>query len=534
VKKLLSVMTPVLLALSVATSADAQIREAEVTGGRVAGAVANGIASYKGIPFAAPPVGALRWKAPQPVTAWTGAKQTTTFGPSCLQDPNFARLFGAPPALSEDCLYLNVWTPAKSATDRLPVMVWIYGGGFVGGMTSIPTYDGTRFASKGVVLVSIAYRLGVFGYVAHPELSRESGNKGSGNYGLQDMIAGLKWVQANIDRFGGDPRRVTIFGESAGGIAVSMLTASSAAKGLFQGAISESGGNFGPPRTTNEGGATAPSLAVAEQTGRSFLEKLGASDIKTARELPAEKLQAALGPGLQSTFWPVFDGNILPGNQYELYVAKRFNDTPVLIGTNSDEGALFAQPGMTPERFESQVRGGYGARADVVLAAYPHATNDEAAQAGRDLFRDSTFAWPTWAWATLQAQKGAGKAFVYYFDHRTAQSPNGANHASEIPFVFGNLTGTGGGVIGLGGAPRPEDVAMSDLMNSYWVNFAKTGDPNGPGLPAWPAFTPGAQNAMIFDVHPSARPLPNMTQLKAMDEYFAWRRSTAKPATASR
>ena len=523
----------VLIVLSVAPSATAQIQEAAVTGGRMAGVVANGIASFKGIPFAAPPVGTLRWKAPRAVVPWSGVKQATTFGPSCIQDPNFATLFGAPATFSEDCLYLNVWTPANNSAERLPVMVWIYGGGFVGGMTSIPAYDGTRFASKGVVLVSIAYRVGIFGFLAHPELSRESG-KGSGTYGLQDMIAGLKWVQANIDKFGGDPRRVTIFGESAGGIAVSMLAASPAAKGLFQAAISESGGNFGPPRVTNEGGATAPSLAVAEQTGRSFLAKIAANDMKSARELPAETLQTALGPGLQTTFWPTLDGNILPGTQYELYLAKRFNDTPILIGTNSDEGALFAPPGVTPVLFESQVRAGYGARADEILAAYAHATNDDAGKASRDLFRDSLFGWPTWTWATLQAQKGTSKAYVYYFDRRTPQSPNGANHASEIPFVFGNLSGSGGGVVGLGAPARPEDVALSELMNSYWVNFAKTGDPNGSGLPMWPAFTNASQNAMIFDTRPSARPLPNMTQLKAMDQYFAWRRNTPRTTSGPR
>lgn len=522
-----------LIVLSLSVSAHAQIQEVTVSGGRVAGVVANGIVSFKGIPFAAPPVSALRWKAPQAVTPWSGVKQATTFGPSCIQDPNFATLFGAPPTFSEDCLYLNVWTPAKSPAERLPVMVWIYGGGFVGGMTSIPIYDGTRFASKGVVLVSLAYRVGVFGFLAHPDLSRESG-RGSGNYGLQDMIAGLKWVQTNIEKFGGDPRRVTIFGESAGGMAVSMLAASPVAKGLFQGAISESGGNFGPQRVMNEGGATAPSLALAEQTGRSFLTKLGANDIQSARDLPAEKLQTALGPGLQTMFWPTFEGNILPGTQYELYLAQRFNDTPILIGTNSDEGALFAQPGVTPMLFESLVRAGYGARADEILAAYAHASNDDAAKAARDLFRDSLFAWPTWTWATLQAQKGTRKAYVYYFDRRTPQSPNGANHASEIPFVFGNLSGTGGGIIGLTGAARPEDVALSDLMNSYWVNFAKTGDPNGPGLPTWPAFTPAAQNALVFDTSPSARPLPNMRQLQAMDQYFAWRRSTAKATAGPR
>ena len=514
-----------------AAPARAQIGEVEVSGGRVAGVAANGVVAFKGIPFAAPPVGALRWKAPQPVNAWSGVKQAASFGASCMQDPSFATLFGAPAAFSEDCLYLNVWTPAKSAGDALPVMVWIYGGAFVGGMTSIPAYDGMRLAQKGVVLVSVSYRVGVFGFLAHPELSHESG-KGSGNYGLQDQIAALRWVKANIAKFGGDPGRVTIFGESAGGISVSMLAASPAAKGLFQRAISESGGSFGPPRLANEGGQTVPPLAVAEKSGQQFLTKLGANDIQAARALPAEVLQKALGPGLQAGFWPVFDGDVLPGDQYELYQAQRFNDTPVLIGTNSDEGGLFVPPGVTAALFESQVRAGFGKHADAILAAYPHASDAEAVKAARDIFRDSTFGWHTWAWALLQAQKGKGKAYLYSFDHRTPQSPNGAGHASEIAFVFRTLSSPGGGVVGLFGAARPEDIAMSELMSSYWVNFAKTGDPNGPGLPAWPAFSSSAQNAMYFDTRPSARPVPNMTQIQALDGYYAWRRQEVK-ATAS-
>src|SRR5258706_2018026 len=326
--KKMSIVIGCAAALLVAAGARAEVREADVTGGRVAGAVANGIVLFKGIPFAAPPVGPLRWKAPQPLQPWTGVKQASTFGASCMQDPMFARLFGAPPEISEDCLYLNVWTPAKSAGDALPVMVWIYGGGFVGGQTSVPAYDGTRLAEKGVVLVSVAYRLGAFGFLAHPELSRESG-KGSGNYGLQDQIAGLQWVKANIAKFGGDPNRVTIFGESAGGIAVSMLAASPAAKGLFQRPISESGGSFGSAKYSNEGGVNVAPLKVAETKGKTFLEKLGATSIRAAREIDANKLQAAQGPGLSATdaFWPVFDGDVLPGDQHELYQAKRFNDT---------------------------------------------------------------------------------------------------------------------------------------------------------------------------------------------------------------
>ena len=511
--------------LVIVRPAHAQIRDAAVTGGRVSGVVANGIASFKGIPFAAPPIGGLRWRAPQPVKPWTGVKAATAFAPSCVQDVSFMKLFGAPEAISEDCLYLNVWTPAKSVNERLPVMVWIYGGAFVGGMTSIPAYDGAPLAEKGVVLVSVSYRLGAFGFLAHPELTKESG-KGSGNYGLQDQIAGLRWVKDNIAKFGGDPNRVTIFGESAGGMSVSMLAASPAAKGLFHRGISQSGGHFGPARVGTVAGATSPPLRVAEGIGQGFLKKLGAVDLTAARQLTADRIQAALGPGLQGAFWPVFDGDVLPGDQYELYLAKRFNDTPVLLGSNSDEGVTFAPATATPAALEALVRTAYGARADDILAAYPHATEREASQSMRDVLRDTTFGWPTWAWALMQSKQGTGKAYVYYFDHRTPQSPNGAGHAAEIPYVFRTL-GKFSGPAGLVAPPRPEDLAMSELMASYWVNFAKTGDPNGPGLPTWPAFTERSQQVMYLDAKPGARSVPNMTQIKTMDGYFAWRREEA-------
>jgi para-nitrobenzyl esterase len=419
--------------------------------------------------------------------------------------------------MSEDCLYLNVWTPAKTANDRLPVMVWIYGGAFTGGAASMAMYDGTRLAEKGVVIVTLNYRLGPFGFLAHPELTKESG-KGSGNYGLQDQIAALRWVKENIAKFGGDASRVTIFGESAGGISVSMLTVSPYAKGLFQRAISESGGNFGLPRTADaEAGATSPTLRVAEADGQRFLQALGATDIKAARDVPADKVLATAGSA-RVRFWPVFDGDVIPGDEYKLYEATKFNDTPILVGTNSDEGNLFVRSSTTTA-FETQVRAGYGREAATVLAAYPHATDDQASRAAKDLFRDSTFAWGTAAWARLQAEKGTGKSYVYYFDHKTPQSPNGANHAAEIGFVFRNLGG------GRAGAPTQAETALSELMSSYWTNFAKRGDPNGPGLPAWPAFTASDQRVMYFDGVSEARPLPNTTQLKALDEYFADRRA---------
>jgi para-nitrobenzyl esterase len=496
-----------------------QVLTARVTGGEVQGTAANGIAAFKGIPFAAPPVGRLRWQKPQPVVPWSGTRAATDYAPGCVQDPAMLKFIGAPPGVSEDCLYLNVWTPAKTARERLPVMVWIYGGGFAAGTTSSPVYAGDRLAEKGVVIVSVAYRVGPFGFLAHPELSRESG-KGSGNYGLQDMIAGLTWVQNNIAAFGGDKNNVTVFGESAGGIAVSMLGVSPYAKGLFAKAISESGGSFAPPRSS-AGGGGVPTLAAAEARGEQLFKDLGVANLAAARALTSEEIGKALPPGLGGGFWPVADGDVIPGDQYVLYSEGRFNDTPVLIGTNSDEGALFVRPGgTTPAAFEQQVRATYGDRADEILAAYPHSPEAEAAAAARNVARDSTFAWGTWAWARLQSEKGKGAAYIYYFDHRTPGSPNGANHASELQYVFRTL-GTQAGA----GEPRPEDKAMSELMSSYWVNFAKTGNPNGPGLPQWPAFTEKSQIAMVFDKSSGARPLPNMRELQAMDRYFAWRRA---------
>lgn len=505
--------------------AASQIRTADVTGGAVEGTVEGDVASFKGIPFAAPPVGALRWRAPQPVEPWDGVLRADTFGPSCMQAEGMLGVLGAPPAIGEDCLYLNVWTPAEARDENLPVMVWIYGGGFAGGSTAAPAYTGRHLAERGVVVVSIAYRVGPFGFLAHPELSREGGD-GSGNYGLLDMIAGLRWVRDNVAGFGGDPDNVTIFGESAGGYAVSMLAASPPASGLFDGVISESGGSFSAPRRTDEAaGMDMATLDVAEAEGEAFLGELGADDIEAARALDADVIQQAMGPGLDTAFWPNVDGRVLLGDQYDLYERGRFNDTPILVGTNSDEGRMFLPPGgsITPAAFEERVRSGFGEHADAVLAAYPHSTDAEAREAMKDIERDSLFGWHTWAWARLQDQRGEHDAYVYYFDHRTPQSPDGANHAAEIPYVFGTLEAQGG----LGSEPRPADREMSELMMSYWVNFARTGDPNGADVPSWPAFETGAPRALVLDDSPGVEPLPNLDKLTVLDGYFEWRREQA-------
>lgn len=477
----------------------AAIQEARVSGGRVMGTINNGVASFKGIPFAASPIGQLRWKPPQPVIPWDGIRRSDSFGPPCAQKS------GNEIQGSEDCLFLNVWSGATNPAERRPVMIWIHGGAFNWGATSSPQFDGSRFAKQGVVLVSISYRLGVFGFLAHPQLSREGG-KGSGAYALQDQIAALKWVRQNIRQFGGDPTRVTIFGESSGGISVSLLAAAPAARGLFQGAISESGGAF------NRGQLS--SLGVAEATGQRLLQELGAADIGAARSVSVDRLLEAasrLGP---SKFAPLIDGDIVRGSNVELYRAGHFNDTPILIGFNSDDRDSDIPATATSAAFEEQYRSfppECGSLAKAVVAGYPHGTDAAASKAFKDLKRDAGFGWQSWTWARLHARKGKRAVYLYYFDVRGPGSPDGAPHGAEVSYVFGNL----------GAQALPEDIKVSDLMHRYWINFASTGDPNGPGLPHWPAFGERVETAMILDQTPSARPLPNADRVETFDRYLA-------------
>ncbi len=492
----------------------------KVEHGLVQGTSEDGLTVYRGIPFAAPPVGDLRWRAPQPATKWSGVLQATNFAPGPIQGGN------PPSGKSEDCLYLNVWTPAKSASDRIPVLVWIYGGGFGAGATSERNYSGEKLAKKGVVLVSIAYRVGQLGFLAHPELSAETTNHVSGNYGLLDMIAGLQWVQNDIAAFGGDPNKVTIFGESAGGIAVSMLCASPLAKGLFHGAISQSGGSFGPPRPTTFPGENQKRLADAERAGEAYARSAGVSSIAELRKLPPDKLPAGRGLGMS---WPIIDGWVIPDNQYALYEAGRFNDTPILVGYNSDEGASFSPP-RTPEDYIAGVKARYGKFADDLIRAYPVGTNT-VPKTARDLARDAAFGWHTWVWARLQSRMGKSKVFYYYFDQHpdypegSPQAGRGSPHGQDVAYVFQHLN-----------PDRPQttrwDLEISEAMSTYWVNFARHGDPNGEGVPAWPAFSDSNPQVMYFHQKPYTGPVPSADALRVLDGYFAWRRTPEGEAWA--
>ncbi|MCG6915553.1 carboxylesterase family protein [bacterium BMS3Abin03] len=483
----------------------------KVEDGLLQGTYEDGLTVYKGIPFAAPPVGDLRWRPPQPPAKWEGELKADKFAPGPIQS------WGSPSDFSEDCLYLNVWTPAKSLGDNIPVFVWIYGGGFNGGATSIPTYSGENLANKGVVLVSIAYRVGQLGFMAHPELSAESPHHVSGNYGLLDMIAALKWIKKNIAVFGGDPNKVTIFGESAGGIAVSMLCASPLAKGLFEGAISESGGSFGPPRHTTYPGENLKLLTDAEQSGLEYSKSAGVSSIAELRKIPADKL-----PAIKGLAWPIIDGYVIPDDQYKLYEAGKFNDTPILVGYNSDEGASFMRI-SEPEAYIKSVKERYGKFSDDLLKAYPVGENN-VPKTARDLMRDAAFGWHTWSWARLQSQIGKSKVYYYYFDQHPdypVDSPKagyGSPHGQDVAYVFEHLNPSDSNL-------TKSDFEISEAMATYWTNFAKYGDPNGNGLPEWQAFSDKNPKVMYFSQTPYMGPVPSAKSLEVLDAYFKWRRS---------
>ena len=506
------------VAMALASPAQAQIEQAEVSGGTVAGTQDGDLSIFKGIPFAESPTGDLRWKAPQPVVPWVGVKQTTRFGAACMQEPGLARAMGTEAPLSEDCLFIDVWSPAKSADEKLPVIAWIYGGGFNSGATSVPLYDGAAFARQGVVFVSIAYRVGMFGFLATPELSAESGH-GSGNYGMLDQIAGLRWVQDNIAQFGGDPDQVTIMGHSAGGFAVSMLAGSPLAAGLFDGVISQSGGNFTPPQSEPWGGSRSIMMSLAEADGSKWLGSLGAETLEQARALPASLLEEAQHrPGAPLAQPPV-DSYVLRGDQLLMWEQGQFNDVPVLLGVTSDETSVFGGKAPTAAEFEARIRRDYGAKADAILATYPHATDAQAADSARELANETGFLWNTFTWARLQAEHGEAPAYAYWFHRPNERNPRGSGHGSEVALVFDNEDTRPGRTPWTG-----EDRALSKQLQSYWVNFAKTGDPNGVGLPNWPAFVPGKPTVLKLGEETRPIAVPAAERLKLLDEYFAWRR----------
>lgn len=443
-----------------------------VTGGQIAGFEDGNIHKWLGIPFAAPPVGNLRWREPQPVKTWQGVKTAQDYSPACAQTAEWI-----PNTKSEDCLYLNVWAPAGA--NDLPVMVWIHGGGYYGGTAAQPPYDGANLSRHGAIVVTVNYRLGVLGFFTHPELSAESPHHASGNQGIQDQIAALQWVRDNIAAFGGDPRRVTIFGNSAGGESVAQLMASPVAKGLFQRAISQSG-NFGVPIDTSE--TAYFSQKAAEERAQTFVKGTGASNLAELRSLSV----AALHKVPYYTL-PSVDGYVLREDLTTTYVNKRHNDVPLMAGWTADEGKELAPELLFTSEFtaanhKALVTKLLGhAPSETLLAAYPGRTDAEAKTSINRLTND-WWGWRMWYWAGLQAKQGTAKSYLYYFAHMPAQ-PNpcnygcGIGHGAEILFAFDNLD------IEKRDWTKEDRQLAKDLADT-WVRFASSGVPNV----TWPTF----------------------------------------------
>lgn len=499
--------------LQILAPAQAQQPTATTKNGLVEGSTTPDgmVASFKGIPFAAPPLGELRWKAPQPVANWSGSRDCTRFGPSAMQAtpaPFFvwSEEFLIPKApISEDCLYLNVWSPtAAIAKEKLPVIVWVHGGGFTSGGGACPIYDGEGMARKGVVFVSINYRVGIFGFFAHPELSRESGHGASGNYAFLDMVAALQWVQQNIAAFGGDPGRVTIAGQSAGSFAVNALVASPLAKGLFHRAIGQSGGMFGD---------RALSLPAASLAGLDFMKKMGKTSLSELRQLSADSLLPHTG----SHNSPVQDGYVLPKEVHAIFAEGQQNDVPTLTGWNRDEGFIFGKT-MTAEEWRADAVAKYGGLAEEFLRAFPASDDAVAKQSQKHFFKHMAFAWQNYTWAKLQAEKGKQKAWLYRFDRvppgRPDLAEHGAFHSAEIAYALHSLP--------MWNRPwEPTDQLLMEQMSGYWANFAATGDPNGPGLPRWEAYHPAAHNIMVLGEKTGVRTGLEQAEFSVLDTWKA-------------
>ena len=523
-------------ALLICMGADAQLLRTTVAQGEVEGVEENGLAHYKAIPFAQPPVGELRWKAPRPAHAWDGVYQAKKFAPMPYQDHD-SRQGG--PGVSEDCLYLNVLTPARKTGEGLPVLVWIHGGGFNTGASW--QNNGINFAKAGIVYVAITYRTNCFGFLSLPELSKESeketGRAISGNYGLMDQIMALQWVHDNIEAFGGDPEKVTIMGESAGAISVAMLCQSPLAKGLFRGAISESGGSMQPESDVRIDNNTVRSVSGSEAYGKAYMERIGFGKKKLKelrKEDPSKFMGDPIAFGDGGALWPCYDNYVLDSDAYVQYQRGNYNDVNVLIGTNSDEGSMFTgfKGGWSREQYENEMNTSFP---DPEWQArfrkmYPGGDAKEIFDAHSDIFREAAFAWPTYAWANLQSAntasgKGSGKVYMFFFDHARQNMfrpaplarPYSTTHAVEMSLTFGQT--------GAWGPSDPVEEALSRTVMQYWINFIKTGDPNGGYLPYWPTYAKDTECVMYFRDGARLTEVPNKPQLELWESYFNWRRN---------
>jgi len=484
----------------------------------------SSVLSFRGLPFAAPPVRDLRWKPPQPVQPWAGVRLADRFDHQALQARVFGDMMFRNAGMSEDCLYLNVWTPSALPDAKLPVLVYLYGGGFVAGDGSEPRYDGERMARRGIVVVTLTYRLGVFGFFSHPELTAESPQHASGNYTLMDQAAALKWVQGNISQFGGDPAQVTVAGESAGSFSVSALMASPLTRGLFARAIGQSGAFFGAPLSVH-------TRAESEQAGTAFAEQLGAASLADLRALSATALLEASGQPGAPRFTATVDGWFLPKQPAELFAVGEQAKVPLLAGWNSEEmpGRALLPEDPTPEKARVVLTQQFGERAVEAERFYPVSNVNEAAQSLTDLASDRFIGFSTWKWLEEHARTSGQPVYRYFYAHprpapveagvtanlaggvtRNGEVPpappaTGAVHSAEIEYALGNLA------LNRVFDWTPEDEQVSQTLQGYFANFIKTGDPNGPGLPVWPVGQPDAAGQVrrlriAVEAHAEAEP----------------------------
>jgi len=494
--------------------------QVKVQQGTLEGINDSGVRIFKGITFAKAPTGKLRWKAPQPAKSWEGVRQVKQFAPRCMQRYIFGDMVFRSAGVSEDCLYLNVWTPAKIGNEKLPVLVYFYGGGFMAGDGSEPRYDGESMArNKGIVTITVNYRLGVFGFFSHPELTAESPHSASGNYGLLDQAQALQWVKENVSSFGGDPNKITIAGESAGSISVSALMASPLSRNLFRGAIGESGSILGA--------LSATPLSEGEQTGEKFAKMIGAKSLNELRSLSADSLLAATAGENVPRFPITVDGYFFPKSPYEIYKQGEQAQVPLLVGWNSEEmnyRALLGPNEPTPENYKKAVQDMYGENVDKILEYYPGSEKEEVIKSATALASDRFIAYSTWKWSDMQGKTSDQPVYRYYYSHPRpaiadtsaggAQSPpQGAVHSAEIEYAMGNL-------------PTnevydwtPADYQVSDIMQNYFAYFIKNGNPNGLGVPVWKPLNMGeTSHFMQIDVNTRLRPVQHRQRYLFLDQ----------------
>ena len=492
--------------------------------GKVQGAYTTdrAVRAFKGIPYAAPPVGNLRWQPPQPAAKWFGTLNAKDFGHHCIQTNSFPDMVFHDPGPSEDCLTLNIWTPSHAHRGSLPVMVWIYGGGFVGGSTSEARQDGQFLAHRNVVIVSMNYRLGIIGFFAHPALTAESPHHASGNYGLLDQAAALQWVRRNIAAFGGDPNNITLFGESAGSFSVSSQMASPLSRNLIAQAIGESGAAF------HSSGLGYPTLAKAEQDGAAFaLAAFHTSSLADLRKLsPDDLVHAATARTTPPPprFGPDVDGYFLPQSVPDIYAAGQQAHIPLLAGWNADEVRSAILDGPTPTTaasFTATAQKDFGANSDKFLSLYPATSDAEAIQSAGDFVSDRFIAYSTWAWLEAQVKTGAAPVYRYRFDlpspaDKFHHANSGAFHSDDIEYVFGTLDSR------QEAHWTPADRALSDQIQQYWTNFARNGNPNDPNLPTWPTYGPKNNwQVMHLNIRSEAQPDTQRPRYQFLDSVWS-------------